>query len=130
MSCLFESLGKYVNLNDVDTRQLIVGYLSNNPMLIDDMSAKDLIKISYGISLEKYIEKMLKNYTWGSAIEIKAFADLFNINVNVYMYTINRDLELFSSPSNKNIIDFHAKNGGNRTINLVYLNNNHYFVPK
>lgn len=85
MSCLFDTLSIHVGLNSNILRQKICDYLEENPNLFEDISTQDYVKwVGEGYSdLESYVTNMRNSSTWGGAIEIKAFCNMFNVNVNV-----------------------------------------------
>ena len=86
MSCLFNSLSNF-NLNPEENsyiiRQRICDYLAGNPVLFDDIKAEDVIKWESNSSLSNYVCKMKNTSTWGGAIEIRCFCNLYNVNVKV-----------------------------------------------
>lgn len=83
MSCLFRSLSHFISGVDENTlRKLICDYLTTNPPLIDDMPLDDLLKWE-GSDSRDYIKTMRNQATWGGAIEIKAFCELFRMIVEV-----------------------------------------------
>lgn len=100
MSCLFDSLAKFVNDTNTDTlRGDICHYLSANPKLIDGENVEKTIMNMYGISLPEYINKMSRSEVWGGAVEIKAFCDMFNVAVLVHHQ--GRKIEFL--PNTKNL---------------------------
>lgn len=89
MSCLFKSLSAPLSVNTDELRRIIVSYLSTNPPLLDDLKAADIIQFNeLGMSLSQYTRHMSDAQSWGGAIEIKAFCDLFKCNVTIHvLYT-------------------------------------------
>lgn len=83
MSCLFNSLSHFIPENSTQLRNKICDYLLTNPVLIDDLSTKDVILFDSGKSLEQYVSHMRKTSTWGGAIEIRAFCNIYGKNVVV-----------------------------------------------
>lgn len=85
MSCLFDTLSVHVGLGSNELRQKICDYLEENPNLFEDISTEEYVKwVGEGYpNLKSYIMKMRNRSTWGGAIEIKAFCNMFNVNVNV-----------------------------------------------
>lgn len=84
MSCLFNSLSYFLkNVNSSQLRQLICTYLKTNPNILDDIPASDITTWENSTNLEDYIKKMSLNSTWGGAIEIKCFCELFKVDVKV-----------------------------------------------
>ena len=99
MSCLFNSLSYFVpNIKSIDLRHTICEYLKYNPKLLDDIDAKDVIDWENGCDLNTYISNMENPSTWGGAIEIKCFCDIFNIKVIVHF--VDRQIE-FVPKNNK-----------------------------
>jgi len=84
MSCLFRSLSKFINLKTYELRQEICNFLEQNPVLLDSEKVNDLIK-TQNIQPENYIQNMRQSSTWGGGIEIKAFCDIYNYQVNVHI---------------------------------------------
>lgn len=77
MSCLFESLGKSVNINPTELRKIICDYIDTNPKLLDDLTAEQVIFFTENVPLVRYTSRMRHSHAWGGAIEIKAFCELF-----------------------------------------------------
>lgn len=92
MSCLFDSfsilLDKKFSSNDI--RQLVCDYLEQNPKLMDDKSLNQILCNVQNVGLSKYVREMRKENTWGGAIEIKSFCEIFNYKVLVYIDKNNR----------------------------------------
>ncbi len=79
--------------------------------MIDDITSSAITEWESNMSISDYVVKMRNSSTWGGAIEIKAFCDLYNVEVNVYQ--------------TNNIINFISNDIPYITINLRY-NGNHY----
>ena len=104
MSCLFNSLAPSVNLPSQHLRQTIAEYLETDPVLLDDIKARDVINWTEGEQLVSYTERMKKSWMWGGAIEIKAFCELFSVHVTVHvLYTGNQFTIETSKPAIKNV---------------------------
>jgi hypothetical protein len=101
MSCLFDSLSVYVNMNSGNLRNLIVNYLKTNPKLIDDLTASDIIKWTENCDLNNYTNRMNNENAWGGAIEIRAFCELFSVNVTVHVLYTNKQFEICTSQKPK-----------------------------
>ena len=83
MSCLFRSLSFYLTgIDESGLRTQICNYLENNPPLMDDLRIEDILKTEGG-DLNRYVQAMRNEATWGGAIEIKAFCELFQVGVEV-----------------------------------------------
>lgn len=115
MSCLFQSLSFFmINNNPDQLRQEICDFLLSNPNLVDEITFEQITLLD-GMNKEQYVSEMRRSETWGGAIEIKAFCDMYDINVQVIM---------IGADENKSII-FESKNKPNRFLRLGY-NGNHY----
>ena len=83
MSCLFQSLSSYVSHQDYSKlRQDICNYLESNPKILDDINLDKLLEFD-DISINDYIKNMRNNATWGGAIEIKTFCEMYQVNILV-----------------------------------------------
>jgi hypothetical protein len=91
MSCLFNSLAAYTPGKNL--RQEICDYLSTNPELIDGLCAADVIGIESGMGLEAYIQNMRSPSTWGGAIEIRAYCNIYKANVKVNVVATGQWIE-------------------------------------
>lgn len=92
MSCLFRSLAYFVqSVDENELRQIICNYLEKNPKIIDDLSLKDVLNID-GIETMDYVSNMRNNSTWGSAFEIKAFTEIYQVAVVVRIQQTQRDI--------------------------------------
>lgn len=92
MSCLFQSLAFF--LHDVDEKEIrhkICDYLDTNPHLMDDLSLNDIL-VSDNIDKDEYIQCMRNHHTWGGAIEIKAFCEIFKLAVDVRIRQTDKNL--------------------------------------
>ena len=100
MSCLFSSLSYFHNnINTNQMRYIIITHLSKNPVL-GGASASDIIKWETGKQLNNYVREMSSLNKWGTAIEIKAYCDLFKTNVKIKSYPSNSYIDFLSeSPS-------------------------------
>ena len=114
MSCLFNTLSKFVNISSNDLRENICNYLQNNPTLYEDMKAENaIIWSNEGYkNINQYIEMMRRTSTWGGAIEIKAFCNMYHTKVIVNGRQNNEMIEFLpaiKSSSNDIVINW---NGG------------------
>jgi len=113
MSCLFNSLSKFINLSSIEIRNKICDYLENNHPIIENMNTKDILLIENKIN---YVENMRNMSTWGGAIEIQVACNLWDCKIFVHNI---RD-------KNKSIIEFiplHSKI--DKIINISW-NGGHY----
>ena len=89
MSCLFNSLSKFVNVKPNNLRENICNFLEKNPILItgDDRNITNALCVADIIpnELSTYLSKMRNSNTWGGGIEIKAFCEIYNYQVNVHI---------------------------------------------
>jgi hypothetical protein len=67
-----------------------------NPSILDDLSLKDVLSYD-GIGSEEYVSNMRNSSTWGGAIEIKAFCELYRIAVEVRVRSTQKTI--FFQPS-------------------------------
>lgn len=84
MSCLFNSLSRFIDDERItgDTlRAIICKYLETDPVLVIDL--KTVIFVETGLDVETYIRLMRNPSTFGGAIEIRAFTQIFKLNVCV-----------------------------------------------
>jgi hypothetical protein len=79
MSCLFNSLSNFINLDSYNIRQKICNYLENNQPIIEGIDT-DLI-LSLDSSKDDYINNMRSTSTWGGAIEIQAACNLWSLRI-------------------------------------------------
>jgi hypothetical protein len=97
-------------------RKNIVAYLSQDPILIgNDMKLSDILKIE-SIQFPDYIQEMNLDSTWGGAIELRAFCNLYRCRVIVLSSVNNRPITFEPSSFHENI---------DNTYYLLW-NGNHY----
>jgi hypothetical protein len=106
MSCLFRSLSYYIqNVNENELRDIIVDYLEKDPILIgQDTHLKDILKVQ-NTTISDYTAQMRQRHVWGGAIEIRAFCELFDMKVIVFVIRENRNIEFI--PSSHDIKPIH-----------------------
>lgn len=103
MSCLFNSLSFFIkDLNAYSLRQIIADYIKNDSVLFDNLSISKLISIDPSsfyncTSLSQYVDLIKKESTWGGALEIYIFCEIFNVNVNVHISNQNKPIQFKSS---------------------------------
>ena len=101
MSCLFDSLSKFLknkdNLKPVSSyelRQEICDYIEdNNNILMDDLPTTEITNAISNKDLGDYIKSMRQNNTWGSALEIKAFCNIYNARIKVFNLNDKKTIE-------------------------------------
>ena len=82
MSCFFDSLSYFFNVNSQILRNEICNYLESDAPLFDDIHTTLLLEI-----LDKdYISKMRHQDTWGGGIEISAACNIWNIVIVVHSH--------------------------------------------
>jgi hypothetical protein len=85
MSCLFESLSKFVSNMDADKlRALICHYLTNNPVIFDNIKVDEITNWESDMTLSKYVNRMKRSSTWGGGLEIRCFCNIYNVDVVVH----------------------------------------------
>ena len=91
MSCLFNSLSYFINIDSYTIRQLICNYLEENKPIIDGLSTDEVLKYENN----NYILYMRQNSTWGGAIEIQCACNIWNIRIIVKNYrdSVNTNIE-------------------------------------
>ena len=108
MSCLFDSLSRYLPGSSINIRTKICDYLKQNNKIIDGMNTRDILTLE----TTDYITKMRKTSTWGGAIEIQCACNIWKIRVLV---------EDKRHKKKHNIIEFiPINNTYNKTINLKW----------
>ena len=80
MSCLFNSLSRFIPESSCDIRQKICDYLEANNKIMDGIETKDILTMDSN----NYIQTMRNTSTWGGAIEIQAACNIWNMSINVH----------------------------------------------
>ena len=102
MSCLYRALSYFHQQYNTDQmRAMLCRYLGSNPELSMG-KASQVIPWETGQSLQQYLHRMSNRSSWGGAIEIKAYADLFNTNVKVYSMPNRRAIEFLTANNPEN----------------------------
>jgi hypothetical protein len=109
MSCLFKALSNFIADNHETLRSKICDFLEQNPILFADIRVNDIVKWEKD---SNYIINMRNSETWGGAIEIKSFCEMYKIQVNVHI-------------ANNRIINFIPLDGLVSIINITW-NGNHF----
>jgi hypothetical protein len=99
MSCLFDSLSKFANIDSNSIRQIICEYLDNNGKIMEGLDT-DFV-LSLDIPKDEYIRLMKQSNTWGGGIEIQAACNIWNVRIVIHNLTnlINNKIEFL--PINK-----------------------------
>ena len=96
MSCLFRSISYYItNIDENDLRKIIVEYLKEDPIFVHpNERVSSIIKNEFSnMNLETYLRHMQKQSTWGGAIEIRAFCEIFLFKVEVVVLQTGKIIE-------------------------------------
>ena len=93
MSCLFNSLGCLTGEAPQAVRGRICDWLAGDPELMDDLSASVVVLVESGMELPAYVARMRSPATWGGAIEIRAFVQLWRRPVRVWAIRQRRWIE-------------------------------------
>jgi hypothetical protein len=100
MSCLFNSLSALIQEPPQAIRSRICDFLARDPALLDDLSASLVIALESGMQFGPYVAAMRSPGTWGGAIEIRAFVQLWKRPVKVYVIRTKRWIEFpFTGPA-------------------------------
>jgi hypothetical protein len=84
---------------------------------MNDATFKDIVKWDESDD-QQYLQSMNQDSTWGGAIEIKAFVNLFNVNVTVHIPQMNKAVEFVRDEQQKSNYP---------TVNILWTGN--HFVP-
>lgn len=121
MSCLFDSLSAFTpNFSSRELRLRIVEYLKTNPRnMMDDVETTFADIMAWmQEDVDKYCESMSNDATWGGAIEIRAFVNLFRTNVTVHTT---------HPQAPKRTIEFKCSVSTPNAVNILWTGN--HFVP-
>lgn len=95
MSCLFDSLSYFLNIDSNSIRQIICNYLESTNQIINGIDNKVLLDIEDS----HYIEKMRNVNTWGGGIEIKSACNIWNIKIIVLINNRQQMIEFIPDNS-------------------------------
>ena len=93
MSCLFNSFSALTGEKSQEIRNKICDWLATDPAIMDDLHASVVIQIESGKALAPYVQSMRSVNTWGGAIEIRAFVQLWKRPVRVFVKRLRRWIE-------------------------------------
>ena len=93
MSFLFNSFSKIVGEDSPSIRARICDWLATDPALMEDLSASTVALVESGKPLDAYVAQMRNMSTWGGAIEIRAFVQLWKRPVKVFAIRGRRWIE-------------------------------------
>ncbi len=112
MSCLFNSIGRFLNIDGHIIRNIICDYLETNRPILEGIDTKIILETED----TNYIQKMRNPAVFGGANEIRVACILWNLKIVVFL---NNQLS--------ENIEFVPLDGKYKfTIHLWYQNNNHY----
>ena len=116
MSCLFKSLSHFVSgMNENLLRHVICDFLEKNPVMFDNVSVDNVINWRDNTNINDYIRNMRFTNTWGSALEISAFCNIFNSKV--ILHHNGREIEFLPNNPNPRYV-----------CNIIYTGN--HYEPK
>ena len=98
MSCLFNSMSRFLQLDINIIRQQICDYLQNNNIIIDGITTNSILEMEG----DNYVDKMRGQSTWGGAIEIQAACNIWNLKVVVHNNRDNPHTMIEFLPVNNN----------------------------
>jgi hypothetical protein len=98
MSCLFNSLSYFINIDSYTIRQLICNYLQENKPIIDGLSTDTILEYENN----NYISNMRQTSTWGGAIEIQCACNIWKTRIIVKNYrdSVNTNIEFIPLSGN------------------------------
>ena len=85
-NCLFDSLGKKEKISSAEMRSKIMDYLKDNYKKLEGFEENLTLENS---NIESYIQRMQKNYEYGTYIEICAYSLLFQKQIIIYVIDEN-----------------------------------------
>ena len=94
-SCLFSSIGYLLEKNEYDIntkyryRQLLVQFLENYPNIEDILDCPK----------NDYIDKIINPNSWGGAIELKLFSEMFQVEI-ASIDTLSNRIDIFGQDCN------------------------------
>jgi len=120
MSCLFQSLSSFVSHQDfIKLRQDICDFLQTNPKLVGgEIDLKTIAELD-DTNIEKYVSHMRSNSTWGGAIEIRAFCEMYDVNVIV------KNIRNAATNEEETYIEFLCSNNKDRWV-VISWNGGHF----
>lgn len=120
MSCLFQSLSSFVSHQDfIKLRQDICDFLETNPKLVGgEIDLKTITELD-DTSIEDYVRHMRSNSTWGGAIEIRAFCEMYDVNIIV------KNIRHLEKDDEDKCIEFLCSNNKDRWV-VISWNGGHF----
>lgn len=80
MSCLFNSMSKFLNFSSDHIRQSICDYLEANEPIVDGLPTEFILSLDD----KNYVRKMRNQSEWGGAIEIQAACNIWEIRIIIH----------------------------------------------
>ena len=127
-SCLFQSLGYWLDLDSFETRRRICNFISREArtLTIGDMSLQEWIETESEMNLRAYVENLRLENTWAGQAELFACAHQFNVTIFVWesdsVVTQNFILRhKFKSPGKSNRPTCHVLFDGSQHYDAVNL---------
>lgn len=107
-------------------RHIIADYLEKNPVLYDTERISDIVQWEEGRpTLEQYVARMRLQSTWGGAIEIKAFCDLFHASVSVIVLRNS----VGAGSQTQKIVEFTPSTGDGKMLRFTISWNGSHYEP-
>ena len=91
MSCLFDSISYFFNINSSQIREIVCNYLEKNGSIMEGLDT-DII-LSLDGSKKDYVKNMRNYNTWGGGIEIKAVSNIFKVRILVHILKNGKIIE-------------------------------------
>jgi OTU-like cysteine protease len=85
-SCLFQSLGYWLELDPFETRKRICNYIQRDAsrLSIGDITLQEWIETESDLNLRHYLDNLRKQTTWGGQAELFACSQQFNAAIFVW----------------------------------------------
>ena len=112
MSCLFNSIGLFLNIDGFQIRQTICNYLESNQVIMEGLDTKTILDTEDS----NYVRKMRDIRVFGGGNEISAACNIWSLQI-IVINEKNQMSPIVFNPIDKMPI---------KTIHLLYQNNNHY----
>lgn len=78
-SCLFSSIAYLLDKDNFNISSSLIYRL----IIVDHIKENNIDEGMLGMSKEEYLQKISESDTWGGAIELKMFSEIFNIQIAV-----------------------------------------------
>ena len=112
MSCLFQAFSHFVPDDSPDLiRQKVCNFLALNRRL-GNRDARTYVVWLSGEDLDAYVANMRRESTWGGAIEIQAFCELYDVHVTSIDLRTGDTMEYQPSGSSQGLRITITWNGG------------------